>query len=130
MEKAIKIQAGEDTPKVILDRDNNVFEISGRSLPEDALKFYQPILKWIKAYITNANPNTEFKINLEYFNSSSVKQLLEILILLEQLVGNDKTINVIWYYGVDDELMETKGRELKSLLNLPFELISLESGSF
>ena len=33
-----------DTPKVVLNAESGVFEISQMSLPEDAVDFYAPIL--------------------------------------------------------------------------------------
>ena len=42
--ETIKIMGTDDTPTVILDAENDIFEISGRSLPEDVTAFYDPIL--------------------------------------------------------------------------------------
>jgi hypothetical protein len=46
--EVINIKGTDDTPNVILDKDNNLFELSGRSLPEDVNMFYEPILNWIE----------------------------------------------------------------------------------
>ena len=46
MEK-IFIEATTNTPKVVLDPDKMIFEISGESRPKDASKFYIPILQWL-----------------------------------------------------------------------------------
>ena len=32
----LNLEGAEDTPKIILDKKNGIFEISGRSLPEDS----------------------------------------------------------------------------------------------
>ena len=122
MEKAINIKGTEDTPKVILDIKKEEFEISGRSLPEDAEKFYAPIQKWMESYVKNPCSNTAFTINLEYFNSSSVKQLLRILIQLEQISKAGNKAKITWFYDEDDELMEVRGKEIKGILDMPFEL--------
>lgn len=122
MEKPLIIQGTEDSPKIILDKERRAFEISGRSLPEDAEKFYLPVLSWIEKYLKSPCPSTEMVINLEYFNSSSVKQLLKILLKLEQISKAGDHVNIIWCYDQDDELMEIKGREIKSILHVPFEL--------
>ncbi len=44
--EVVNIKGTDDTPNVILDKDNAQFEISGRSLPEDVTMFYEPILPW------------------------------------------------------------------------------------
>ena len=46
----INLEGTEDTPKIILDKTNKIFEISGRSLPEDSAEFYQPVLDWLGEY--------------------------------------------------------------------------------
>ncbi len=51
----IKIKGTEDTPSVLLDKAQNLFEISGRSLPEDVSMFYEPILSWIDEYAAAPN---------------------------------------------------------------------------
>lgn len=126
MEKSINLEATEDTPRVVLNKEKMIFEISGRSLPEDAEKFYAPILKWMDDYIEEPCSYTDFTINLEYFNSSSVKQVLKILIKLENIVKKGEKVNIIWYYNQEDELMEIKGMEIKSILKIPFQLKAVE----
>lgn len=126
MEKAINLEATEDTPKVVLNKEKMVFEISGRSLPEDAEKFYSSIINWVAEYVKQPCSYTDFVINLEYFNSSSVKQVLKVLIKLEEIVKKGEKVNIIWYYNQEDELMEIKGEEIKSILKIPFQLKTIE----
>lgn len=122
MEKALKLKATEDTPKIVFDMAKNEFSLSGRSLPEDATAFYKPVILWMRNYMQDSRPYTEFQITLDYFNSSSIKQILVLFMLLEELIKSGKEAKVVWYYNEDDELMEIKGREFKSMLNIPFEL--------
>ena len=123
MINSIKIDGKEDTPKVILDPNNNLFEISGRSLPEDAIQFYEPILTWLNEYSRNPNANTELNIKLSYFNTASSKLILDILMILEEMVENGKQCDIKWYYELDDEDMEEAGEEYSELIEIPFELI-------
>lgn len=113
----ISIEGKEDTPKVILDKGNGVFEISGRSLPEDARAFYQPIIQWLEKYASNPNSETIFNLKLEYFNTASSKLLLDVLQKLES-IPNAK---VIWYHFEDDEDMEEAGKEFKDMVSVEFE---------
>lgn len=122
MLNSLLIEATEDTPKVFLNKQNGVFEITGRSFPEDASKFYARVLNWMEEYIKEPCIETVFCFNLEYFNSTSVKQLLEVLIKLEELAVAGKKVHVVWSYGKRDELMAAKGQEMQKVVNLPFEL--------
>jgi hypothetical protein len=116
------LEATEYTPKVFLDQQSGRFEISGRSFPEDASKFYLPVLSWIEDYVKEPCSKTVFYFNLEYFNSTSLKQLLEILLRLENIVAGNE-VKIIWSYGSDDDLMAAKGQEIQNMVNLPFELM-------
>ncbi len=116
----INLEGTEDTPKIILDGSNSIFEISGRSLPEDCAQFYKPILEWLDAYSPSAAINFVFK--LDYFNTASSKLILDILNRLEKIKEKGKEVKILWYYGEDDEDMQEAGEEFSELVEVPFEL--------
>ena len=115
----IMINATEDTPGIRLDAGNGIFEISGRSLPEDVIKFYKPILDWLDEYAQSPNDNTVFNFKLSYFNTASSKIILDILMKLEGV----KNIAIKWYYPSDDEDMMEAGEEYADIVDVPIELI-------
>ena len=104
----LNLKGTEDTPTIILDKKNGIFEISGRSLPEDSAEFYKPVLEWIKAYSADSNPSTDFTFKLEYFNTASSKLILDVLSALEDI----ENIKVSWYFHDDDEDMEEEYKEV------------------
>ncbi len=114
----INLEGAEDTPKIILDRTNKIFEISGRSLPEDSAEFYQPVLDWLDEYKKDPLPETIFDFKLEYFNTASSKLILDILTSLEDIPG----AKIHWYFYEDDEDMEEAGEEFSELVDVDFEL--------
>lgn len=124
MERSLRIKGTEDTPEIVFDMGTNEFSITGRSLPEDASEFYAPVLNWMKWYLELPNPSTELRLYLDYFNSSSVKQILNLLMLLEEPAKTGKNVKITWQYAEDDDLMEIKGNELKSMVNVPFEVVT------
>ena len=113
----INLEGTEDTPKIILDKENGILEISGRSLPEDSAEFYQPILDWIEEYAKDPDPSSNFVFKLEYFNTASSKLILDVLSALEDIPG----MSVTWYFHEDDEDMEEAGEEFSELVDLEFE---------
>ena len=121
MEK-LELANTEDTPYLLLDKENNQFEISGRSLPEDAFGFYSPIHKWLESYVTHANPSTELVMNLDYFNSSSARNIVEMLFILEKITETGNEIKVTWLFKEDDDVMKGRGEEIQSVVELPFEI--------
>ena len=122
--EVIKIVGTDDTPSVTLDVANEIFEISGRSLPEDVAVFYEPILDWIDRYSEEATGKTIFNFKLVYFNTASSKMILDILLKLEEMHESGKDVLVRWYYPEDDEDMEEAGEEYADIVEVPFEQIS------
>lgn len=119
------IEPTPKTPKVILNADINVFEVSGRSIPEDSVGFYRKILDWIDEYSKTPNSSTNFKFQLEYFNTSSSKCLLDLFRKLEKLAKAGNDVSISWCYDADDEDMEETGEDYKALLDMNFDLVSI-----
>jgi hypothetical protein len=122
--ESLIIKEGQSTPKIVLDKTNDKFEIAGNSLPEDVLGFYSPIFNWFEEYIKQPNTKTELHIKLMYFNSSSSKAILDILNILEDVVLKGFAVDVFWYYLEMDEDMLATGKEFEGMLKLPFHFIS------
>jgi hypothetical protein len=114
------IEGTEETPKIILDKEKGIFEISGRTLTEAPSGFYKPVLKWIADYSKNPNPTTNCTFKLEYINTKSSKSILDILSALEPV----KNIKVSWYFHEEDEDMEEVGEEFSELVEIPFEFLA------
>ncbi len=125
MLQPLRIQGTDDTPLVILDPnpDNPKFEISGRSLPEDVVAFYEPILEWLDEYAKNPLPKTVVDFKLEYFNTASSKLLLDILLKLEDMYDDGHDVLVRWHYPEDDEDMQEAGEEYADIVEVPFEMV-------
>ena len=122
--QVIKIKGSDDTPSVVLDKENGNFEISGRSLPEDVAAFYEPILEWLDEYSESPLEKTVFHFKLEYFNTASSKLLLDVLLKLEDMFDDGKEILVKWHFPDDDEDMEEAGEEYADIVEVPFEQVS------
>jgi len=123
----LNIKGTAETPNVIFDPAGNTFEISGKSLPEDVKEFYNPLLKWIKAYADSANPSTTFKVKMDYFNTASSKMILELFELLNEMHEAGKSVVIEWYYQEDDEDMQDAGADYADMLEVPFKMISFQS---
>ena len=119
--EALRIQATDDSPEVILDQEGNCFEISGKSLPEDVFLFYQPVLDWLNEYRKKPKPFTRFDFKLSYFNTASSKLILDILMILEEMKEEGAGILVKWISLASDEDMQEAGREYQDMVDVPFE---------
>ncbi len=121
--ESLILEKTEDTPEINFEPDKNNFSITGRSLPENAMEFYSPVLNWLKKYL-DAKPHKQipFVFKLEYFNTASSKQIIKILLLIEQYKSKINP-SIKWYYNKIDEDMKSVGLRYQKLLSLDFEFI-------
>jgi hypothetical protein len=117
------IEGQDDTPKVTFDKDNNIFELSGKSLPENVTDFYQPLYDWLEQYAASPNEQTIISLKIDYFNSASHKAINYILEILATIHQKSKKVLVKWHYFSDDEDMLESGHDFAELTGLEFEYI-------
>jgi len=96
------IEGTAKTPKIELDALTGDFVFSGRSIPENAAKVYEPILNWVTEYILNAKPTTNLKLNLDYFNTSSSLWLAKIFRVLVRINEPDYVLIFHLYLPLDE----------------------------
>ena len=111
-----------ETPKVNFDANTGKLDISGRSLPEDAIAFYKKLFDWLDKYSAQPKAVTSLNINLENYNTATSKQLYKILCVLEELNKKNK-VEVNWTYNKDDTDMLSQGERLSKLVILKFNLV-------
>ena len=125
--KKVIINPTSNTPKVILDPDNYIFEISGESRPPDVAGFYSEILNWFDDYSSFLSRSHEtgdpvvFNLDFEYFNSSSAKFILDFCKQIASARSKGKNILVKWHYEKDDKDMLESGKEISRIARFPFE---------
>ncbi|OQY04313.1 MAG: hypothetical protein B6I20_03325 [Bacteroidetes bacterium 4572_117] len=116
------IDATEETPRIHFDPDNNLFEITNKSLPEDADEFYRPIIVWLESYKLKPNKNTNFTFKLDYYNTSSSRYITRIIKILDDMARKHE-VKIFWYYREIDEDMQSMGEEYFEMTDLEFELV-------
>lgn len=113
------------TPFISFDPASGAFEIKGKSIPENPALFYKPLYVWLDLYTLTPAPATALNIQLDYFNTSSSKCIVEIFRRLEQIHKSGKGEAVInWLYDEADEDMLEVGEDYKSIIKIPFHLVS------
>lgn len=122
--EALRVPSTIKTPEVLFDPANQVFEIKGKSVPDDAEDFYSNVLQWFEDYVANPCETTVLKIDLEYFNISSSKRLLFLLYKLNELRAKNKDVRVQWLYNEEDEDMFEVGQDYAFMVKVPFDFIS------
>lgn len=118
----IALVASTKTPSVKFSV-NGQLELKGRSIPENALDFYKPLISWVDTYAQQASSETVIHVQLEYFNTASSKCLLDLFKRLENINGK---VAIHWYYEQDDEDMLEAGEDYEAIVNVPFKMIEIE----
>ena len=122
----IKMEGTAKTPDLSFDANSGVFDIKGRSIPENSVEFYKPILEWIDEYTKQTQPKTIVNIHLEYFNTSSSKCILDLWKKFEIIAKNGNVIVIRWHYEEDDEDMLEAGQDYQSIIKVPFEMVEVD----
>ena len=119
------LTATAKTPEVIFDAEKGMISLKGRSIPEHTVEFYRPLHEWISEYGQNPQAFTTIEIFVEYYNTSSSKSILDLFKRIEGIhkLGHDMVVQ--WYYEEDDEALLESGEEYQSMVDIPFELISV-----
>ncbi len=120
------IDKSTKTPQVIFDPANNFFEISGRSLPENVVKTYEPVLQWIDQNVGKLKNDVVFNFRVDYLNSASAKMVSLILTKLEEFYKSGIGIEIKWYYNLDDDDIQSEGEIYAKLKKIPIKLIGVE----
>ena len=125
MEK-INIESTPKTPAINFDFEKGFLEIKGRSIPENSIEFYKPIVESLEKYGSKPQGVTTVNIQLEYFNTSSSKCILDVFKKLESIHKNGNQLVINWYYEQDDEDMLEAGEDYQAIINVPFKMIQIE----
>ncbi len=121
----LKLDGSAKTPSIYFDADKGVVELKGRSIPENAIDFYRPLIDWLNKYSATPKSTTEVNVQLEYFNTSSSKCILDVFKKLEAIYRVNKGVVINWFYEEDDEDMLAAGEDYQSILKIPFKMVEI-----
>jgi len=117
------IKKTNSTPGINFDAESGLLQITGESFPENVVKFYNPIIDWIKDYLSSTDKETNIEFEIVYFNSSTSKIFMTLFDLLEKEFINGKKISVHWRCDKDNETAIECGEEFKEDISLlPFNI--------
>ena len=121
--EVLSIEGTKITPTVLFDKSKGIISLSGLSRPEDGVKFYQPLMDWMKRYVEEPNSSTIFTLKLEYFNTSSSKMVFSLISLLKNIQAKGLEVTVEWHYLEYDEDLLEMGQDYASIVPIPFKYI-------
>ena len=83
------------------------------------LNFFSPLIEWIENYLGTNPELLELDLKLEYFNTASSRQIIEIITILTENQNDVKT-QFNWFYRDFDEDMLHIGKEYSNLIDTEF----------
>ena len=121
----LTIEKTNDTPYIQLEK--GLIKIDGTSMPENVRKFYKPVKEWVDKYVEHPSEFTKIDLSLSYTNSSSIKQINDLLSKLNNKFLEGFQMKVIWTYEDGDDSTLEAGNDLESMVKIPFEYIMTET---
>ncbi|MFT6165891.1 MAG: hypothetical protein ACJAV5_000748 [Vicingaceae bacterium] len=120
------IEGSPKTPTIKFNPEEGKLLIQGRSIPENSIDFYKPLVDILEEYAGNVKESTRVDIVLEYFNTSSSKCILDVFKKLEKINEAGGGVAINWHYEEDDEDMLEAGEDYQAIINIPFKMVEIE----
>ncbi len=112
------------TPYILVDESIGYMKFVGESYNENALEFYREIMIWLKEYLQTEFGLFTFDCEMQYFNSSTAKLLLEMLMLMDNAERENNHIVINWICHQFNEVMVMCGEDFQlDLSKLEFNMI-------
>lgn len=113
------------TPYILIDEENNYMQFKGESFHENVVEFYGEIDEWLSRYMLTAFESFTFDCELKYFNSSTAKLLLNMLMGMDAVVeGTEKKVTVNWITTEDNDIIIECGEDFaEEVTNITFNMI-------
>ncbi|MBI9069581.1 MAG: DUF1987 domain-containing protein [Salinivirgaceae bacterium] len=121
----LNLQHTEDTPEVILNSFDGSCFIEGRSLPENAVAFYLPIIEWLNTYNNEISAAINFEFKLDYFNTASAKQITKVMLTLQK-IAQSNAVKIRWHYLTEDADIKSSGMRFAKLIKADIELVAYD----
>jgi hypothetical protein len=123
---SLQFESSSKTPFVNFDHETGLLELKGRSIPENSIDFYKPLIDWVDKYGRTPQQRTALHVQLEYFNTSSSKCILDLFKKLEAIRAAGNDVTVLWHYEEDDEDMLEAGEDYAGIINIPFKMMLIK----
>jgi hypothetical protein len=116
-----------DKPYVNFQAETGKCELSGESFPEKATDFYETVMTWIEQYIKEVKGPLDFDFRLTYFNTSSSKRILHLMMRLHEYAQDGGKVRARWIFHPDDIDLEEDIEDLKLISKLDLEMVRDEN---
>lgn len=99
---SLLIEGSFKTPQVDFNRFTGEMILTGKSIPENANKLYEPLIEWAAEYVKTPCKTTNLRLNLEYFNTASTIWLAKLIKVLSTINLPECVLLVHLYVDIED----------------------------
>lgn len=127
--KDLFIESSENSP-LFSFQANGILHISGRVLPDPDALFWGIANDWLVNYIETNPARIILCLQFDCVNTSSSLEILKLLYLLSDIKNKEISLDVYWYYPINDIQLEEMGKDFQELLPFKFifKAIEIEEG--
>lgn len=115
--KGLYIEGTRKTPKIEFTNLTGELVLEGRSIPENVVKVYEPLLDWVNDYVKSPCITTNLHLKLEYFNSSSLVWIIKLILTLSNIKLARAVLYIHLYFEIED-YEEGISDELKDIIEV------------
>ena len=117
------------TPYVLIDEEKGYMKLEGESYHENVFAFFREISEWLNAFLKTDFASFTFDCELNYFNSSTVKVLLNMLMDMDNSPNSGK-ITVNWITVKRNIIIIECGEDFQEdLKNITFNFVIKETAN-
>ena len=120
------LEATHATPAVNIDYQKGTILLTGQSHPEDALKFFKPVIQALDSFEELEPIDIVVDFKMLYFNTSTARCIFLILKELKKLERIGHKVDVNWYAEEDDLDMQETGSDFEVLTGIEINMILIK----
>jgi len=117
-------QKTASTPYILIDEEKGYMKITGRSFHENVIDFFREINDWLDGYLKTDFGTFTFDCIMDYFNSSTVKVLLNLMMKMDSHSSGSNKVIINWITSSYNEIVIECGEDLREeIKNLTFNMV-------
>ena len=119
----IVLSGTKSTPAIETDWLQGRLSLRGDSYPENAFEFFEPVLQWVDAYLSETEKPLDVELALLYLNTSSIRILMDLFDELEEAHRAGRSVSLTWHYEAGNEQMAELAEEFREDCSFPFAVL-------
>ncbi len=114
----------ERSPEIDFNAESGILSITGESVLENPLRFYTPVVEWMREFVATFKHEIKLSIRLGYYNTSTSKNIYTLLEILSDHLKAGGKVKIDWYYKNYDSDTREEIEDIMLDLDLNINMIS------